>query len=89
MLGNIDADSSYFEHGGIVSLQSPLGTVEGLGLGNTTFHLPLSSLSQRHLPGQGPWGLPSQRRAFLDEKQAGKRVDVEHAGLHAPPVRIL
>ena len=51
--------------------------------------LPLSSLSQRHLPGQGPWGLPSQRRAFLDEKQAGKRVDVEHAGLHAPPVRIL
>lgn len=44
---------------------------------------------QRHLPGQGPWGLPSQRRAFLDEEQAGKRVDVEHAGLHAPPVRIL
>ena len=38
VLGNIDADSSYFEHGGIVSLQSPLGTVQGLGLGNTTFH---------------------------------------------------
>ena len=38
VLGNIDADSSYFEHSGIVSLQSPLGTVEGLRLGNTTFH---------------------------------------------------
>ena len=37
----------------------------------------------------GSLARPSQRRAFLDEEQAGKRVDVEHAGLHAPPVRIL
>lgn len=38
MLGYVDADSSHFEHGGIVSLQPSLGTVEGLGLGNATFH---------------------------------------------------
>lgn len=45
---------------------------------------------QQHLlPGQGPWGMPSQRRAFLAEEQAGGRVDVEHAGVHAPPVGIL
>lgn len=38
MLGNVDADSSYFEHGSIVSLQPSLSTVKGLWLGNTTFH---------------------------------------------------
>ena len=44
---------------------------------------------QRHLPGQGPWGVPSQSRAFLEEEQAGGRVDMEHAGPHAPPLGIL
>lgn len=38
MLRDVDADSSYFEYSSIVCLQPSLGTVEGLGLGNTTFH---------------------------------------------------
>lgn len=38
VLRNVDTDGTYFEHSCIVCLQPPLGTVEGLGLGNTTFH---------------------------------------------------
>lgn len=45
MLGNVDADSSDFEHGRVVGLQPSLGTVEGLGLGDTTFHY--SSIKRR------------------------------------------
>lgn len=38
MLGNVDANGSNLEHGGIVSLQASLGAVEGLGLGDAALH---------------------------------------------------
>lgn len=38
VLGDVDADGPDFEHGGVVSLQPPLSTVQGLGLGDAAFH---------------------------------------------------
>lgn len=49
MLRDVDTDSSYFEYCSIVCLQPSLGTVEGLGLGNTTFHYSSSNRGERLL----------------------------------------
>lgn len=37
MLRDVDHDGPHFEDGSVVGLQSPLGAVQGLGLGDGTF----------------------------------------------------
>lgn len=38
VLWNVDADGSNFDHSSIVCFQPSLGTIQGLGFGNTAFH---------------------------------------------------
>lgn len=38
VLRNVDADGSDFDHSSVVCFQPSLGTVQGLGFGNTAFH---------------------------------------------------
>lgn len=38
VLRNVDADGSNFDHSSVVCFQPSLGTIQGLGFGNTAFH---------------------------------------------------